>query len=112
LKIKGVLEHWPALHERPSRSVEYLMERTMGRRRLLPVELRRSYTDEGWGQRIVRFGEFLEDFILLADDGRRGAKGKEGVNGKAANGHEHSDHGEGGKEGKDERNGMGYLAQH
>lgn len=64
MKIKGALEHWPALHKRPSRSVEYLMERTIGRRRLLPVEVRRSYADKGWGQQIVRSGEFLEDFYL------------------------------------------------
>ncbi|KAL8793455.1 MAG: hypothetical protein Q9195_003938 [Heterodermia aff. obscurata] len=63
LVIWKALEHWPALHERPWGSPSYLMERTFGGRRLVPVELGRSYTDEGWGQRILTFGDFVEKYL-------------------------------------------------
>ena len=69
LVIRKALEHWPALHERPWGSPSYLMERTFGGRRLVPVELGRSYTDEGWGQRILKFGDFMEEY-LIRDTGR------------------------------------------
>ena len=64
LVIRKALEHWPALHERPWGSPSYLMERTFGGRRLVPVELGRSYTDEGWGQRILTFGDFMEKYLI------------------------------------------------
>ena len=63
LVIRKALEHWPALHERPWGSPSYLMERTFGGRRLVPVEMGRSYTDEGWGQRILTFGDFVEKYL-------------------------------------------------
>lgn len=64
LVIKGSLDHWPAMGERPWRSRGYLMRRTFGGRRLVPVEVGRSYTDEGWGQRIVTFGAFMEEYLV------------------------------------------------
>ena len=64
LVIRKALEHWPALHERPWRSPSYLMERTFGGRRLVPVELGRSYTEEGWGQKILTFGDFMEKYLI------------------------------------------------
>lgn len=70
LVIHGALEHWPALHERPWRSPSYLMEKTFGGRRLVPVEVGRSYTDEGWGQKVIRFGDFMDEFILRANHGK------------------------------------------
>jgi hypothetical protein len=62
--ITGALEHWPALHDRPWSDPSYLMDKTLGGRRLVPVELGRSYTDEGWGQKIITFGEFMDTYIL------------------------------------------------
>ncbi|KAL2042300.1 hypothetical protein N7G274_004789 [Stereocaulon virgatum] len=67
--IKGAMDHWPALNERPWRSRAYLLEKTFGGRRLVPVEVGRSYTDEGWGQRIVTFGEFMEGYLTGGDEG-------------------------------------------
>lgn len=64
LVITGALEHWPALHDRPWSDPSYLMDKTFGGRRLVPVELGRSYTDEGWGQKIITFGEFMDTYIL------------------------------------------------
>ena len=62
--LRGELTHWPALHERPWRSPAYLMRKTFGGRRLIPVEVGRSYTDEGWGQSIITFREFMEKYML------------------------------------------------
>jgi len=122
LKIRHALEHWPALHERPWRCPGYLLERTMGGRRLVPVEVGRSYTDEGWGQRIVRFGEFVEEFLMpgveiegegeMVDEGggevdEGGGEVDKGSEGGVVNGHES---GNGGKQ--DAEGGIGYLAQH
>lgn len=63
LVITGAVDHWPALSTRPWSSSDYWSQRTFGGRRLVPVEVGRSYTDEGWGQRIMPFGEFIRDYI-------------------------------------------------
>jgi hypothetical protein len=62
--IKGSLYHWPAFDERPWKSPSYLKEKTFNGRRLVPVELGRSYTDEGWGQAIITFSDFLDQYVL------------------------------------------------
>lgn len=64
LVITGAIDHWPARNERPWRSPTYLMERTLGGRRRVPVEVGRSYTDGGWGQRVIPFGQFLQDYVI------------------------------------------------
>lgn len=73
LVITDSVEHWPALSTRPWTSREYWMDRTFDGRRLVPVEVGRSYTDEGWGQKIMQFDEFVDRFIwrdeLVARDG-------------------------------------------
>ncbi|KAJ6160480.1 hypothetical protein N7470_003876 [Penicillium chermesinum] len=38
-------------------------------RRLVPVEVGRSYTDEGWGQKIMEFREFADTYIWNGDLG-------------------------------------------
>lgn len=64
LLLRGVITHWPALTSRPWRSAAYLLSRTNAGKRLVPIELGRSYVDAGWGQRIVPFREFLATHIL------------------------------------------------
>ncbi|KAH6881372.1 jumonji domain-containing 5 [Alternaria rosae] len=64
LTIEGAIQHWPALDERPWNDPAYLLEQTLGGRRLIPVEVGKSYTDEGWGQRITTFREFMETYML------------------------------------------------
>ncbi|MCJ1301412.1 hypothetical protein MMC08_004212 [Hypocenomyce scalaris] len=64
LIIQNALTHWPALHERPWKSPAYFMEKTFGGRRLIPVEIGRSYTDEGWGQSIITFKDFMQKYLL------------------------------------------------
>lgn len=93
LIIRGALSHWPALQQSRSwKDPSYLLKKTFGGRRCVPVEVGRSYTDEGWGQRIVTVGEFMERYMLRS---RRV-----------------SDDDDDGKEGGDEDGGIAYLAQH
>lgn len=74
LIIKGALDHWPARKERPWNSPSYLLSKTIGGRRLVPIELGRSYVDEGWGQKIITFKEFVDQYILL-DPGQDSSTG-------------------------------------
>ncbi|KAK7521402.1 uncharacterized protein IWZ02DRAFT_421016 [Phyllosticta citriasiana] len=92
LILTHALSHWPALTSPTRRwsDPRYLLRRALGGRRLVPVEIGRSYTDEGWGQRIMRMGEFMRTFVFRQDEG--GEKDKDG-----------------GDEAADKR---GYLAQH
>jgi hypothetical protein len=62
--IEGALQHWPALDERPWSRPGYLLDQTLGGRRLVPVEVGKSYTDEGWGQKIITFKEFMQTYML------------------------------------------------
>ncbi|KAH8730785.1 jumonji domain-containing 5 [Phaeosphaeriaceae sp. PMI808] len=62
--IEGAIEHWPALDERPWSCPEYLLEQTLGGRRLVPVEIGKSYTDESWGQKIITFASFMDTYML------------------------------------------------
>lgn len=62
--IEGAIQHWPALEGRPWKNPGYLMEQTLGGRRLVPVEVGKSYTDDAWGQRIVTFKEFMDMYML------------------------------------------------
>ncbi|MCJ1419522.1 hypothetical protein MMC32_005877 [Xylographa parallela] len=70
--ITGAIAHWPALHERPLGDASYLLDRTLGGRRLVPVELGRSYTDDGWGQTIITFREFMDTYLLDASHDKIG----------------------------------------
>ncbi|KAI5868584.1 Clavaminate synthase-like protein [Durotheca rogersii] len=63
LIIRGSMENWPALTTNPWCRPSYLLSQTFGGRRLVPIEVGRSYVDEGWGQKIVTFGEFLREYI-------------------------------------------------
>ncbi|KAF4513707.1 hypothetical protein G6O67_000948 [Ophiocordyceps sinensis] len=44
-----LMDGWPALTERPWNKPAYLLSKTFGGRRLVPVEVGRSYVDEGLG---------------------------------------------------------------
>ena len=63
------------------------------------MELGRSYTDEGWGQKILTFKEFMEKYMMR--DIKEVQPGKR--TDRCADGLERSD---------DEGLGIGYLAQH
>ncbi|KAK3318287.1 Clavaminate synthase-like protein [Apodospora peruviana] len=63
LVISGMVDEWPARTTHPWAKPAYLLSRTFGGRRLVPVEIGRSYVDEGWGQKIIPFGYFLREYI-------------------------------------------------
>ncbi|KAJ5131371.1 uncharacterized protein N7515_007410 [Penicillium bovifimosum] len=60
LVITDAISHWPATSTRPWASRDYWWKRTFGGRRLVPIELGRSYTDEDWGQKIIPFKDFVD----------------------------------------------------
>ncbi|KAK5015993.1 hypothetical protein LTR60_002615 [Cryomyces antarcticus] len=64
--ITGAIDHWPALSDPDRRwdDPRYLMRSTLGGTRLVPVEIGRSYTDEGWGQKIMPLAEFMRMYLL------------------------------------------------
>ncbi|POS83954.1 hypothetical protein EPUL_002981 [Erysiphe pulchra] len=65
LIITGAVDHWPAFSCHPWNSQSYLLSLTVGGRRLVPIEVGRSYVDEGWGQKIITFKQFLKTYITL-----------------------------------------------
>ena len=62
--ITGLMDDWPAYTDRRWKSPDYLLSKTLEGSRLVPVELGRCYTDEDWSQRIIPFGEFLDNYLL------------------------------------------------
>ncbi|POR31186.1 Mitochondrial division protein 1 [Tolypocladium paradoxum] len=69
-----LIASWPALTHRPWNQPGYLLSRTFGGRRLVPVEVGRSYVDEGWGQELIQFKAFLARYVApgLDSDGSPG----------------------------------------
>ncbi|KAK4213790.1 hypothetical protein QBC37DRAFT_163735 [Rhypophila decipiens] len=63
LVISGLVNDWPARTTHPWKKPAYLLSRTFDGRRLVPVEIGRSYVDDGWSQKIIPFGEFLSEYI-------------------------------------------------
>ncbi|KAF9869561.1 mitochondrial division protein 1 [Colletotrichum karsti] len=86
LVLRGLMGDWPARSTRPWDAPGHLMSRTCDGRRLVPVEVGRSYVDEGWTQELISFRELLSRIIDASS-------ASEGTNGK-------------------ERNKTTYLAQH
>lgn len=66
LIMSDVISDWPAIADPKHLWSDplYLLRSTLGGRRLVPVELGRSYTDEGWSQKIMTFGEYLRTYLL------------------------------------------------
>ncbi|KAH8735636.1 hypothetical protein BGZ61DRAFT_409911 [Ilyonectria robusta] len=61
--LTDLIGNWPALTDCPWKSPEYLLSKTFGGRRLVPVEVGRSYVDDGWGQELIQFREFLTRYV-------------------------------------------------
>ncbi|KAF1956966.1 Clavaminate synthase-like protein [Byssothecium circinans] len=102
LIIERAIDHWPALHERSWNKPQYLLDRTLGGQRLVPVEVGRSYTDAGWGQKILAFGEFLNAYMIQQQrppTPHKTAPSQQSQNGTAPSG-------------TGELRQTGYLAQH
>ncbi|KAI8615541.1 hypothetical protein BC830DRAFT_288219 [Chytriomyces sp. MP71] len=65
--LRGACAHWPALSGPRAWSVEALRERCGAR--WVPVEVGGNYVEEGWGQRVMRFVDFVDGYVL--GDGSR-----------------------------------------
>ncbi|KAI9847607.1 MAG: hypothetical protein M1837_002181 [Sclerophora amabilis] len=98
LIIKDAVTDWPAFER--WKCPAYLLGKTLNGRRLVPVEIGRSYTDDGWGQKIVPFSRFLEDYVLA--NSVVGIGGGYGVKGRQT----------GAVTGEGITKQVGYLAQH
>jgi hypothetical protein len=59
--LTGTMKHWPATETWKSR--KHWLKQTLQGKRLVPIEVGRSYTDEEWGQKIVPFRYFLDEYI-------------------------------------------------
>lgn len=64
LIITGSIDSWPARNMKPWSSPSYLLSKTIGGRRSVPIEVGRSYVDSGWGQKIVTFKDFMTEYML------------------------------------------------
>ncbi|KAG6040898.1 hypothetical protein E4U41_006746 [Claviceps citrina] len=96
-----LVSSWPALTDRPWRSRDYLLSRTFGGRRLVPVEVGRSYVDEGWGQEMLPFREFLARYVVGTGGGDAGTTEQQ----------QQQQHQQQEQQDQDQEQ-VGYLAQH
>ncbi|KAF2110686.1 hypothetical protein BDV96DRAFT_583563 [Lophiotrema nucula] len=64
--ITKAIDHWPATTSRAWNSPSYLLKKTLDGRRLVPIEIGRSYTEVGWSQKIISFHEFLQQYIFTS----------------------------------------------
>jgi lysine-specific demethylase 8 len=60
--IPGAIDHWPAATKWSD--VQYLLDCTLDGRRMVPIEIGSSYTDDGWSQKIISFAEFVETYLV------------------------------------------------
>jgi hypothetical protein len=63
--ITNSISEWPAMSTRKWSDPEYLLSRTIGGQRIVPVEVGRSYTDEGWGQKLMPLRQFMEENMFV-----------------------------------------------
>ncbi|KAK0641536.1 hypothetical protein B0T16DRAFT_420009 [Cercophora newfieldiana] len=63
LIITSLASTWPCLTTHPWSRPSYLLSRTFSGRRLVPIELGRSYVDTAWSQRLLPFRSFLQTYI-------------------------------------------------
>lgn len=60
--IPDTFEHWPARTHWDD--INYLLYKTLGGKRVVPVEIGSSYTEANWTQKIMPFGAFVENYLL------------------------------------------------
>ncbi|KAI8978383.1 hypothetical protein BDB01DRAFT_799641 [Pilobolus umbonatus] len=59
---KGSIDYWPAFTDHPWKSMDYLF--SVAGDRVVPVEIGSQYTDSNWGQKMMRFSDFVNDYIV------------------------------------------------
>ncbi|EHL02924.1 putative Lysine-specific demethylase 8 [Glarea lozoyensis 74030] len=75
LIIRNAIDDWPAMSTRPWSRPSYLLAKTIHGRRLVPIELGRSYVDSDWGQKIITFKKFLDDYMMKEENDVQGQTG-------------------------------------
>ncbi|OAA68397.1 Cupin, JmjC-type [Niveomyces insectorum RCEF 264] len=80
LVMTGLTDDWPACRRdaRPWAVPAYLRWCTLGGRRLVPVEVGRSYVDADWTQAVVPFADVLAAALARGEDGDAGHGGNSG----------------------------------
>jgi hypothetical protein len=63
LLFTKMMEDWPALTTNPWRKPAYLLSRTFNGRRLVPVEVGRTYVDAGWTQSLIPFRDLIKELM-------------------------------------------------
>jgi [protein]-arginine 3-hydroxylase / protease len=61
--LTNTINHWPALTKWPD--MNYLV--AVAGQRTVPIELGQHYTHENWSQKLVKFEDFIQDYILAED---------------------------------------------
>ncbi|EWC46090.1 hypothetical protein DRE_04664 [Drechslerella stenobrocha 248] len=79
-KLTGVIDHWPVFDVHPAAaaaagrsrwsSIDYLLAKTCGGRRIVPVEIGATYADPALQQRVMTVREYISRHLLpQRDDG-------------------------------------------
>ncbi|KAF3927798.1 hypothetical protein ABW20_dc0101170 [Dactylellina cionopaga] len=77
IKLKSIIDHWPVFDieglpeaMRKSKltsrwsSIPYLLSKTINGRRIVPVEVGKTYTDPGLKQKLMAFREYIDTYLL------------------------------------------------
>ncbi len=70
--LPGFLREWPALTDRPWRSLEYL-RKVAGPGRVVPIEVGSDYRSDEWTQRMMDMDEFLDSLSAFAHGNANGS---------------------------------------
>ncbi|KAK5107505.1 hypothetical protein LTR62_001077 [Meristemomyces frigidus] len=62
LVIQQAIDHWPACQR--WQDPRYLLRKTLGGRRIVPVEMGESYTSQNWTQRTMTMKDFMVKYLL------------------------------------------------
>ncbi|KAK6518634.1 hypothetical protein TWF506_005769 [Arthrobotrys conoides] len=96
VKLIGIIDHWPVFdipasndggYKSKWESFEYLLSKTINGRRIVPVEIGRTYADPDLKQRILTFKYFFEKYFVKGpgdDINMGGGEEEEGVFGYLA----------------------------
>jgi hypothetical protein len=104
LIIEKAMDRWPARNEHPWKQPSYLLSKTLNGSRLVPVEIGRSYVDAGWGQKIMSFKTFVNDYLLQVPSDTSSSTVLPTTDMKTPDNAEGNDSAQGSR--------TGYLAQH
>jgi hypothetical protein len=74
LAIRDLIDHWPAMET--WNKISHLLKHTLGGRRLVPVEIGKTYTDQNWRQQLMTVKEYIQKYVLPATPAEIGYMGQ------------------------------------